>query len=809
MIKRLFKFCALTLISSFSFGQLEIITIGVSTYLDFNSYTGAGVVASPAADQLNSITWEIIGFSDGDNLFGASANTGDYARGISAGGVTTGGLYSFDNGTGGSFGVQPGGSDFTPGSVTLRIQNNTGQVINDLNLDYEIWSFNDQGRSSSFNLDHSADNVTFTAEASQDFTTIEVADITPAWVSASRSITLTAVDIANGDFYYIRWSSDDIGGTGSRDELALDNISITGQSNVTTDPTITTTPTLLTGFTQFVGTPSPEQTFEVSGTLLTDDVTLTVTSGDYEISETPGAGFGTSITLNQTAGEVAATTIYVRLNGALAASPSNGLLTLTSTGATDVLVSLEGEILNAVPTVFVSETALSGFSHFVGTPSAEQTFEVSGSFLTDDIVITAPANYEVSETSGAGFGPTVTLVQTAGEVTATTIYVRLNGGTANPSQVGDITVASIGVTDQTIALSGETLEYTLTTIGAVTAIDANGVGTSVGDLVELRGIVHCIDFRGGNGYNVTVIDGAGDGIQLFNFNQVSGYESAEGDSLQIFGTIGQFNGLLQIIAENIVVVSQGNATVTPNIVTALDEATESQLVTLENLTFVTPAANWPANGNVDVTDGTTVFTVRVVNASPLSGAVAPVGPFNITGVGGQFDNSSPFDAGYQIFPCSVEELCNIDVTTTTTDFTIEATATGLSYQWVDCDDNFAPIFGETNQSFMATANGNYAVIIIDGACSDTSDCVAISTIGLDILNSLSVSTYPNPVNDILTIEAVEQRFNVKVFNLEGKVLSTHFYVDGKLEVNTSAWSNGIYTILVSNETTTRPIKIVK
>jgi len=198
-----------------------------------------------------------------------------------------------------------------------------------------------------------------------------------------------------------------------------------------------------------------------------------------------------------------------------------------------------------------------------------------------------------------------------------------------------------------------------------------------------------------------------------------------------------------------------------------------------------------------------------VNASPLSGAVAPVGPFNITGVGGQFDNSSPFDAGYQIFPCSVEELCNIDVTTTTTDFTIEATATGLSYQWVDCDDNFAPISGETNQSFMATANGNYAVIIIDGACSDTSDCVAISTIGLDVLNSLSVSTYPNPVNDILTIEAVEQRFNVKVFNLEGKVLSTHFHVDGKLEVNTSAWSNGIYTILVSNETTTRAIKIVK
>lgn len=595
-------------------------------------------------------------------------------------------------------------------------------------------------------------------------------------------------------------------GTSNR-RMNIDDISLTDYVVVT--PTVFASPSTLTGFTQFVGTPSAEQTFEVSGLNLTDDVTLTVTSGDYEISETSGAGFGTSITLTQTGGEVAATTIYVRLNGLLAASPSNGDVTITSTDATDVVVTLEGQILNPTPTIFVSETALSGFSHFVGTPSAEQTFEVSGNFLSDDIVITAPAEYEVSETSGAGFGPSVTLAQTGGDVANTVIYVRLNGTTANPSQTGDITISSVGVTDETIALTGETFEYVLTTIGAVTTIDANGVGESVGNLVELRGIVHCIDFRGGNGYNVTVIDGAGDGIQLFSFNQVAGYESAEGDSLRIFGTVAQFNGLLQIEPDDIIVVSQGNPTVTPDVVTALNEDTESQLVTLENLTFVTPTTTWPANGNVDVTDGTTVFTVRVVTASPLSGTPAPTGAFNITGVGGQFDNSSPYDAGYQIFPCSVEELCNVDVTTTTTDFTIEANATGLDYQWVDCDDSFAPIAGETNQSFTATVNGNYAVIVTDGACSDTSACVAISTIGLGELNSLAVTAYPNPVNDVLTIHAAEQRFNVTVLNLEGKVLATYSNVDAKLEMNTSNWSKGIYTVLVSNETATKAIKIVK
>jgi hypothetical protein len=593
----------------------------------------------------------------------------------------------------------------------------------------------------------------------------------------------------------------------SNRRMNIDDISITDY--VAVIPTITATPSSLTGFTQFVGSPSAEQTFEVSGTLLTGDITLTVTSGDYQLSETAGGIFGNTITLTQMGGQVTPTTIYLRLNGTTATSPANGVVTLTSAGATNVIVTSEGQILNPAPTIFVSETALTGFSHFVGTPSAEQTFEVSGSYLTNDIVITAPAEYEVSLTSGAGFAASLSLTPNNGAVANSMIYVRLNGASGNANQVGDLTVASVGAADQTISLSGETLAYNLTTIGAATTIDANGVGESVGNLVELRGIVHCIDFRGGNGYNVTVIDGAGDGIQLFSFNQVAGYESTEGDSLQIFGTISQFNGLLQINAADIVVISQGNPTVSPVVVSALDESSESQLVALENLTFVTPTTTWPTNGNVDVTDGTSIFTVRVVSASPLSNTAAPTGAFNITGLGGQFDNSSPFASGYQIFPCSVEELCNLDATTTTTDVTIEANATGLTYQWVDCDNNYAVITNETNQSFTPTVNGNYAVVLTDGACSDTSECVTISTIGLNEGNSFSVSAYPNPVNDVLTIQAADQHFNMTVLNLEGKVLATYLNVDTKLEMNTSSWSKGIYTVLVSNNATTKAIKIVK
>jgi len=55
---------------------------------------------------------------------------------------------------------------------------------------------------------------------------------------------------------------------------------------------------------------------------------------------------------------------------------------------------------------------------------------------------------------------------------------------------------------------------------------------------------------------------------------------------------------------------------------------------------------------------------------------------------------------------------------------------GASYQWLDCDNNYAVISGETNQVFVANQSGNYAVEITYSGCFanpliDTSTCVAV------------------------------------------------------------------------------------
>ena len=140
-----------------------------------------------------------------------------------------------------------------------------------------------------------------------------------------------------------------------------------------TDPQITTTTNGINGFIQYVGAPSPEQFFGVEGSNLVGDILATV-SGDFEISLTSGSGFSNSLTLPQNAGEVALTQVFVRLNGSVAGSVQEEIL--LSDGADTAIVLLGGDILAPNPTILSSTDSLIGFSHFVGTPSAEQMFEV-------------------------------------------------------------------------------------------------------------------------------------------------------------------------------------------------------------------------------------------------------------------------------------------------------------------------------------------------------------------------------------------------------------------------------------------------
>lgn len=120
-------------------------------------------------------------------------------------------------------------------------------------------------------------------------------------------------------------------------------------------------------------------------------------------------------------------------------------------------------IYEAAPLI-VATSALDTFSYKEGSgPSDEQSFTVSGADLTADIVITAPSNYEISQTTGESFvsSSPITLTESSGSVAETTIYVRLKSGLDIGTYDQDITIASTGATGETISCNGEVTDPSL------------------------------------------------------------------------------------------------------------------------------------------------------------------------------------------------------------------------------------------------------------------------------------------------------------------------------------------------------------
>lgn len=231
-------------------------------------YQGDGFVPDPSAGQLDSDAWATQGMSNGDSDFGDSNTDNDFARGLEPGGVITGGFYSFETTPGNyTFGIQPGGTDWTPGSVTLRIQNNTGFPMFSIDLAYVIFVLNDEARSSSFNFSHSPDNITYIDEPSLDYVSPTDADTDPVWVANNKSITLTGFYIADGEYYYLRWSGNDVSGTDRRDEFGLDDITI----NVGVD---SNNPPVITDIASIPANPNSSETVNITAVVTDADGTV-------------------------------------------------------------------------------------------------------------------------------------------------------------------------------------------------------------------------------------------------------------------------------------------------------------------------------------------------------------------------------------------------------------------------------------------------------------------------------------------------------------------------------------------------------
>jgi hypothetical protein len=143
----------------------------------------------------------------------------------------------------------------------------------------------------------------------------------------------------------------------------------------------------------------------------------------------------------------------------------------------------------------------------------------------------------------------------------------------------------------------------------------------------------------------------------------------------------------------------------------------------------------------------------------------------------------------------------VNVSTTLSGITITANASGASYQWIDCTNGNAIIPGETAQSFTPAANGNYAVIVTNATCSDTSACVPIVTVGIDEQLVSLVKVYPNPTNGQITVEFFDNDVReITMVNAQGQLLqqlNVENYIS-KIQMELP-FENGVYFLEVRSE----------
>jgi hypothetical protein len=194
-------------------------------------------------------------------------------------------------------------------------------------------------------------------------------------------------------------------------------------------------------------------------------------------------------------------------------------------------------------------------------------------------------------------------------------------------------------------------------IASLRSVNSDGVADSLGVSCSIVGIV-----SGGNllnnGSQFWFIDSTNTAGLLVRQPGFTSYSPNEGDVLEIFGNVSQFRGLIQFSIDSLNVLSTGFNLPPAALVTELNESTEGRLIEIRGLNLV-DVTQWTGMGtgfNVDVTNGTDTFLLRVVQPTTLYNDSVPNQSFNLRGHGSQFTTSTPALNGYQIQPRYSEDL---------------------------------------------------------------------------------------------------------------------------------------------------------
>jgi uncharacterized repeat protein (TIGR01451 family) len=269
------------------------------------------------------------------------------------------------------------------------------------------------------------------------------------------------------------------GGAGGAGEILL-------TYTLPTTPTIATTGTPAAVSSTY-GTASSPTSFSASGTNLTANITVTPPSG-FEISTSSGSGYAGTLTLTESGGTVAATTIYVRLAAATAAGSYSGNVSLTSAAATTVNVAIPSSTV--APLALTLSGAAVTTKPYDGTTAATITGTLVGVISPDVVTLVGTGTFSQAA-SGTGI-PVTSTSTLAGANAGNYTLAQPTGltGTIQPSNnLGGFSLSSgtttpvflAGTTGYTSGVGNNVTSITVTPVVDSTAnVTVNGTPVTSG-----------------------------------------------------------------------------------------------------------------------------------------------------------------------------------------------------------------------------------------------------------------------------------------------------------------------------------------
>ena len=228
-------------------------------------------------------------------------------------------------------------------------------------------------------------------------------------------------------------------------------------------------------YSSVLGMATAPQSIWVSGDNLGSDSAVVVTApANWEVSLSNANGSYTqSLILPNIGGSVASTQVYVRynpsvpfaLNQNIIVTASSATPTPNTNNATNVVEYVYGV---ATPTVNTDLTSLPTFYTTVGKPSVANSFMVSGSKLTQAVVVKGSNVFQVSLDS-LSFKDSVLVNQTAGDATLTKVYVRYLSNT--PGQVSGSYVS-------VVTFGGSSIPVNVTALAVLPALPVLSISTA-------------------------------------------------------------------------------------------------------------------------------------------------------------------------------------------------------------------------------------------------------------------------------------------------------------------------------------------